>query len=375
MAQKGEAMDKAKNQTKGLWIHRFTIQFFSVVLALLFYWLLGFVIDDIRSLPEPRYGDTEVRFLDPGLVREQKETAKKLEAISGNIEGLRKKQEELNDSTANLQKTMNQLMELRKLSLQKGVAQSGSEKKNLSESLSLFLENQKRYQEMSRNISLLNDQWNTLKARQNQTEEALAKQKKPAEAEFERLQRSHRHKLAFLELAFLIPLLSLAAFFIMKRHGGLYFPLFLAFGAATLLEVILTIHEYFPSRYFKYLLTLAAILAVVRLLVYVIKMVAFPKAQWLLKQYREAYERFFCPICEYPIRRGPLKYAFWDRRSLKKLSSQALAQNAGDDDPAYVCPACGAGLYGPCPSCKKTRHTLLPNCEHCGDQKEVISAG
>jgi hypothetical protein len=38
-----------------------------------------------------------------------------------------------------------------------------------------------------------------------------------------------------------------------------------------------------------------------------------------LSVYREAYERFFCPICEFPIRRGPLKYVFWSRRSIKNL--------------------------------------------------------
>ncbi len=370
MAQKGEVLDKEKKQTNGLWIHRFTIQFFSVVLAILFYWLLGFIIDDIRSIPEPRYEDTEVKFLDPTLVREQREAEVKLGSISGNIEGLKKKQEELNDSTANLQKTMDQLIELRKLSLQKGIAQSSAEKKNLSESLSLFLENQKRYQEMNRYISLLNDQWNTLKNKQNQTEETLEKQKKPAGVEFERLQKSHRYKLASLELLFLIPLLSLAAFLIIKKQGSLYFPLFLAFGAASLVEVTLTIHEYFPSRYFKYMLIFASIFAVIRLLIYFIRMVAFPKTQWLIKQYREAYERFFCPICEYPIRRGPLKFAFWDRRSLKKLSAQTLASTA-KEDAAYVCPACGTGLYAECPSCKKIRHSLLPNCEHCGDKKNI----
>src|SRR5206468_11254740 len=98
----------------------------------------------------------------------------------------------------------------------------------------------------------------------------------------------------------------------------IYAPLIYALSIALMLKVALVMHEYFPSRYFKYVLILVCLAVVLRVLVYLLRMIAFPKRDWLLKQYREAYEAFLCPICEYPIRRGPLKYLFWNRRSIRK---------------------------------------------------------
>jgi predicted RNA-binding Zn-ribbon protein involved in translation (DUF1610 family) len=93
-------------------------------------------------------------------------------------------------------------------------------------------------------------------------------------------------------------------------------------------------------------------------------MIAFPKKDWLLKQYREAYEAFFCPICDYPIRRGPLKYMFWSRRSIRKLQVPPVSPN-GTEEP-YTCPMCATKLFEECPSCHAIRHSLLPACEKCG---------
>ena len=38
---------------KGPWIHRFLIVFFTAVFAVLVYWALGFLVEDIRSIPGP----------------------------------------------------------------------------------------------------------------------------------------------------------------------------------------------------------------------------------------------------------------------------------------------------------------------------------
>ncbi len=106
------------------------------------------------------------------------------------------------------------------------------------------------------------------------------------------------------------------------------------------------IHKYFPSRYFKYVLVLGLLIAVVRILVTVIRIVAFPKAQWLTK-HQEAYERFLCPVCEYPIRTGPRKYMFWTRRTVNKVP---LSGETGEEKP-YTCPSCGTPLFEECPVC------------------------
>jgi predicted RNA-binding Zn-ribbon protein involved in translation (DUF1610 family) len=96
---------------------------------------------------------------------------------------------------------------------------------------------------------------------------------------------------------------------------------------------------------------------------------AYPKPDWLLKQYREAYEHFLCPACNYPIRRGPLRYLFWTRRTLRRLRIPTQA-GAQADEP-YTCPACGTVLFEECPSCHAVRHALLPVCSKCGAAREI----
>jgi hypothetical protein len=121
----------------------------------------------------------------------------------------------------------------------------------------------------------------------------------------------------------------------------------------------------------QYILIAIAIALVVQVLLYLLRMVVSPKKEFLLKQFREAYERFVCPVCEYPIRRGPLRYAFWTKRTIRKLILPEPSGHATNDDP-YTCPACGVMLYEKCPVCGGVRHSLLAYCEKCGASKEVV---
>ncbi len=130
-------------------------------------------------------------------------------------------------------------------------------------------------------------------------------------------------------------------------------------------------HEYFPARYFKYVLILAMLAGALRVLVYLLHMVAFPNTDWLVKPYREAYEAFLCPVCGHPIRRGPLKYLSWTRRSIRKLSAVRGTTGEPAEEP-YTCPACCTVLYEPCTACGKVRHALLPACEKCGNRISIV---
>jgi predicted RNA-binding Zn-ribbon protein involved in translation (DUF1610 family) len=199
--------------------------------------------------------------------------------------------------------------------------------------------------------------------------EELESLREPIRAEFEVFQSKHEFKLAVLKLSVLVPLLLLAVVLFLKLRDGTYAPLIYAFGIAVLLKVALVMHEHFPSRYFKYVLILAALAIVVRILVYLLRMIAFPRKDWLLKQYREAYEVFLCPICSYPIRRGPLKYVFWTRRTIKKMAPRSTDET--DSEELYTCPTCSTQLYEKCAKCGEVRHSLLPTCQKCGDTKTV----
>ncbi len=295
---------------------------------------------------------------------------KQIADLERDIANKREEQRLVGDSSQNLRLTINQLLDLQKLSIQKAVPLTESEKSNLSASLTRFLENQKLYQGMNQSLADLASTKLKLEEDKRQVEQQIAKQKEPAQKEYEKQSESHRLKLALYQLLVLVPLLLVAGFLVIRKRSSLYFPLLLSFGGAILVKVGFVVHEYFPSRYFKYILILVLLGVVVRLLIHLIRIVAFPKVEWMFQQRRQAYERFLCPICEYPIRTGPRKFLYWTRRTVHKILPHA--------DPtvkveSYTCPCCGTGLFEECTACHNIRHSLLGHCEHCGAAKETTN--
>lgn len=359
---------KTETKSKGTWIHRFAIRLFTLVLAVLLFWVLGFFVDDIRSIRGPDYSAIEKKHLDKNLEARRAALEKQVADLTRQIDNKREKQRVVGDSSRNLQQTINQLIELQKLGMQKSITFSETEQANFTSSLKLFLDNQEKYQGLSQTVSDMLERKQGLVREKEQAEQEIERQRQPARDEFNTLSEKHRLKLAFLQLAILLPILFIAVAVIIKKRSSIYFPMFLAFGAATLLKVALVVHEYFPSKYFKYILIGGLLIVVARLLVYFIRTIAFPKTQWLVKQYREAYERFLCPVCEYPIRIGPRRFLFWTRRTVNKI---VVPGDHNILEETYTCPSCGSKLFEECPSCHKVRHAMLPNCSHCGAEKEI----
>ncbi len=354
-------------KSKGPGTHRLLVLVFTLLLGVLFYWLLGFVVKDIGTWPGPVYQDVEKRLVDQTLAKRAEDLQRQIQDITRAIADQKKRQDVLRDSTSNSERTMNQLLEIQKLTLQKGVTPSEAEQKALAESEQLFLANQTRYQEINESIARLTDELRDLEAQQRVTAKSLEEQRPPVNEEFNKLQTRHQLKLAAFKLAALVPLLVVAVVLFLKQRTSLYAALIYAFGLAVLAKVILVMHEHFPRRYFKYVLIVAALALVARILVYLLRMVAFPKSDWLLKQSREAYEHFLCPICNFPIRRGPLRFAFWNRRTIKKLN--VPLEFPADADGPYVCPVCGTKLFEECEGCHAIRHSLLPACAKCGRER------
>ena len=359
-----------KQKPKGPWINRFATRLFTLILAVLIFWLLGFLLQDIMTIGGPRYDKVEKRHVDQGLVKEGASVTDQLKELSRRIQSRKDEQQVVGKSSANLQQTIGQLIELKKLSIQNDVTLSKSDQNDLSTSLARFLKSQESFQKLNDTLSQVMSEKRDLEKKEREIKRKLEGQRRPARDEYNRLVKAHRLKLAGYQLGLLLPLLVVAATLIIRKRDSIYFPLFLAFGGATLVKVALVLHAYFPSQYFKYILMTVLLLAVGRLLIHFIRVVAYPKAQWLTKQYREAYERFLCPVCEYPIRTGPRKFLYWTRRTVHKT---ALHENAtGGEDP-YTCPSCGTGLFEECSSCHKTRHALLPHCQHCGEEQAIAA--
>jgi len=360
---------KATRKSSGPWLHRLLVYSFSVAFGILVYWLLNFVVRDIATWPGPDYKEVEKTILDQTLVAKLVSLQSQIAETNRAIASRKQRQQVLRDSTSNSEKTMNQLLELQKLTLQKGVTPSAEEVKALAESQRLFLANQAKYQEMNDQIATLSEQLGDLENQRRAAQKTLDEQRPAARDEYDRLHSRHQFKLATLKLAVLLPLLGAAVWLFLKKRATLYAPLIYGFGLALICKVTLVMHEHFPRRYFKYILILAALLLVARILVYLLRSIAFPKLESLLKQYREAYEHFFCPVCSHPIRRGPLKHRFWTRASLKKLQLPETAASAADEP--YICPVCATPLFEECLACKHIRRALLPACVHCGAEKPL----
>jgi len=353
------------NRPKGPWINRFVIRLLTLILAALVYWLLGFFVKDIRSIDGPAFDEIQMKHVDSALYDKLHSLDRRIRGVERRINTEREKQSMAEQSSRGLQQTIDKLMELQRLSLEKEGAQSADK---LSANLDDFLKTQKTFQELNANISDLMAEKRSLEDEKNEVKATIDEQLEPAREAYDYLDKRHDLKLAALQLAVLIPILLAGAFLMIKKRPSIYFPLFLAVGGAALIRVGLVIHDYFPEEYFKYILITVMLVAVGKMLIHFIKVVAFPKAQWLVRQYREAYERFLCPVCEYPIRVGPRRFLYWTRRTVNKVLPQGAM--SAEEEP-YSCPSCGTVLFEKCGECGGVRHALLPHCRHCGQEKAM----
>ena len=253
------------------------------------------------------------------------------------------------------------------MSLEQKTALSDQEQQALSESQRLFIDNQKKDQELNESLAGLYERQSTLNDQQRENNQRLTQAQQPLQQQYNELLRSYRLRIAGIKIAVLTPLLLVGGWLFARYRVSSYAPMIYAFGVAVLGKAFVVMHEYFPREYFRYILILSALAVIGWILVRLLSIVARPSRETRLKLYREAYESFLCPICQYPIRRGPLKFMAWTPRSLRR-ASQPLADV--NDEP-YTCPSCATPLYEKCPSCGATRHALLPACEHCGAAKDV----
>ncbi len=360
-------------RNKGPWTYRVLVWGFTGALGVLCFWLLGFVLEDLDRSSGPDLAALESTMLDPQLTAESDSLAQRIGETRRAIERDTKRQGVLQSSTQEAQRTMGQLLDFQRLAIEKGVTPTAEEQKALADSQQIFLDNQQHYQELNQQIARVEIERDDLESKQRKAQDLLTEARKPIQAEFVRLSEQHRWRVAALKLGVILPLLAVAVGLFVRWRGTAYAPVVFAFGAAVILHVVGVLYDYFPEIYFKYILIIAALVTVLVILVYLVRLVAHPKTDWLLGQYRDAYERFLCPVCEYPIRRGPLKYLFWTRRTAKKLLQLAPTS---DVEQAYTCPMCATTLFGECSACHAQRHTLLPACEHCGATRsldEIVS--
>ncbi|HEX6986386.1 MAG TPA: hypothetical protein VF170_13470, partial [Planctomycetaceae bacterium] len=333
---------------KSPWSHRLLVLFFAALFGLLVFWLIGFVLRDIGTWPGPDYAALERSMLDRQLLARAEALETEIAATDRQIADQKERQRILRESTAASQQTMNQLLEFQRLNLQQGADLTEDERQALAEAEKLFLANQRQYQQLNEEVSRLSGRLRELRDQRGNVEAEIEKRREPVRRRYEALRERHDLKVAAAKLAVLLPLVVAGVLLFLRWRRGLYAPMVHAYGAAVLVRVGMVMHEYFPARYFKYVLILVSIAVVARVLVHLLRVTARPGREWLLRRYREAYERFACPVCDYPIRRGPLRYLPRTRRGPEP--PPLPAGSAAADEP-YVCPSCGTRLFEECEVC------------------------
>lgn len=353
--------------------HRILIWLLGGAMSLLSYWLLGFIMSDIGSLPGPDYTELEDLRLDQTLVDRDDELSAEIASAKRDSTNLQTTQSLLRESISSSQRTLNQLMDVQKLALEKGVEFSDEQQQAMTENIQLFLASQQRDQQLNGEISQLNEQQQNLESQHRTVTAQLDAARDPIRDEYQQLVEQHEFKMGGFKLLILVPLLvvSVAVLFRLKSRASLYLPLACAVGTAISLKVGFVMHEHFPTRYFKYVLIATALGIVTVILTSLLRAVAFPKRSWLLKQYREAYEAFLCPKCEYPIRRGPMRFLSWTRSSIRKVRPSCSDSIGQITSEPYTCPMCATSLFRKCEKCDQVRHSLLPACEHCGETTDI----
>ncbi len=225
---------------------------------------------------------------------------------------------------AELAETMNQLLEIQRLALQKkrhahrrGAEVARGKRDAVSREPEALPGDQ-------RGIARVNEQLRDSEEQRRGVERSLEEQRMAVRREFEQLQQRHNLRVCDGQTVGS----DSASFWrpsgCSSNAGEHLRPDDLrSFGIAVLLKVGLVMHEYFPSRYFKYVLILACLAVVVRALASLLADDRHPRSDWLLKQTARPMKTFSARSVDYPIRRGPLKYLSWTRRSVRRVTVPA----------------------------------------------------
>lgn len=355
-------------RARGTFWMRAGILLLAVLFGVLVYWSVGFLLDDIKVFKMP---DREAFFeshLDHSLSQRLDVLEMQLRDLDNKHELLTQQRGFIKDSSSSLQVIVDNLFKLKNrdqelirtdqfaqvlAALDKIIAIQDSYKTTADE----YLETTNAKHEIQKEIA-------AIKKRIERNRNAVNKM-------YSDRVRRQQIKSTIFRMLFLLPLVLISTLVFVKKRGSIYRMIYVSSALAIYIKTAMVIHERFPSRYFKYILTVCLLCVVGWGFGWVIRRLVRPKLDTLLKQYRQSYERFLCPVCEYPIRRGPRKHLYWTRRTVNKTALISDVSACDEDDKPYACPACGTQIFEVCESCGDLRHSLLPNCEKCGAVKSL----
>lgn len=216
-----------------------------------------------------------------------------------------------------------------------------------------------------------NDSIKLLVNEQNEVENRINKEYERAYAEQNQAIRDYDLKVFLIRLLFVLPILLLGIFFIMRFRKHKYWPLFLGFVLFSFYAFFFGLVPYLPSYggYIRY--TVGIILSILFGIYVINKIKSFieskkkelkvsttERAKKVQSETAErALDNHMCPSCgkDFIMKR-------WDKSIGKKTASEGMGVVTN------FCRFCGLELFKKCVSCNSENFAHLPFCSNCGDK-------
>lgn len=312
----------------------------SVVLGMLFLWLIGFVLSDIDRRPRPVRSHFEAMHVDPAVEEALEEAVQALARVENDLRHQNTIRVNRQASRDSAKQTWDQVERSVSFSTERDTEPSDALLSSRDEAIRLFMEAKTAYETANDRASELEEERFELESTRDSLARTLADQRRKALPEYEKAYSLFMNELAFYKLAFTVPLTLLSVVLASRKRNSVYRAIPLALAIASSLSLGRVMFDHFPREYFKYIAIFTALGVVLFLISKVVRSIHRPRPEVLLRSRREAYNKHLCAECSHPF--------------------------PSDHGSTYTCPACGTGLFDSCSSCSGSRHSLLPHCIHCG---------
>lgn len=228
----------------------------------------------------------------------------------------------------------------------------------------------KTQQEWKKELSVIINSINLLNKSKNQIEELIEEEKERAYEEREKAIRKYNLKVFLIRLLFILPILILGIFFIIKFRRHKYWPLFLGFVLFSFYAFFFGLVPYLPSYggYIKYtvgiiLSILFGVYAINKIRNFIeekkkeLKISTTERAKKVRTETAEkALDNHMCPSCgkDFIVKK-------WDKSAGEKDKSETYGIVTN------FCRFCGLELFKKCKKCNSENFAHLPFCSNCGD--------